>query len=72
MAAARINLQDQFGDLARVEVQLKRKIRFGITSLRDLGGDGESNQEDDHARGVVLIDLLPHDNGLRTLGDDTQ
>ena len=68
----RINLQDQFGDLARVEVQLKRKIRFGITGLRDLGGDGESNREDDYARGVVLVGLLPHDNGLRTLGDDTQ
>jgi len=65
-------LQDQLGDFAEVEVQPKTEVRRGRASLRDLRSNRESHGEDQHTRRVVPIDLLPHNDGLRSLRDDAQ
>ena len=62
--------QDQPGNLVRVELQLEGEVRFGMAGLRDLGRDWHSHRKDDHARAVVLIHFLPHDNGLCSLCGD--
>jgi|GEM_PF-2245256 len=43
-----------------------------MAGLRDLGSNWQGDGEHDHARGVVLVDLLPYDDGLGTLRDDAQ
>lgn len=56
----------------RVEVQPETEVRLGRAGPRDLAGDRQINREDEHARRVILVDLLPEHHALRPLRDDAQ
>ena len=43
-----------------------------MAGSRDLRGDWQGHGEDDHARGVVFVDFVGDDDGLRSLRDDAQ
>src|SRR5215469_12036606 len=62
------HLQNQIGDLARIEIDDERKIGLGAARLRDLRSDRQSHGEDDHARRVVFVSFFPDDDALCTLG----
>lgn len=66
------NLQDQLGNLVRVEVQLERKVGRGMAGLRDLCGNRQCDGKHDHVRGVVLVHLVPDDDSLGSLCSDAQ
>ena len=43
-----------------------------MAGLRDLGGNWQGNGEHEHTRRVILVDLLSHNDSLRSLSDDAQ
>ena len=70
--AVRIHLQDQLGNLVRVEIQPEREVRLGGAGFRDLASHWQIHGEHQHPGRVVLIDLLPQQHAFRALRDDAQ
>ncbi len=66
------DLKEQFVDFQRVEIEPQTEERVSVTGFCNLCCDRECDGEDEHARGVVLEDVLADDYGLGALGNDAE